>query len=710
MIHKKRIVSCSLALLIPLSTAAFAESTPLEEVEVHGQKDTGSMGLDEDNSASNRLGLKSLAVPASIELITKEEIAIKADYSALSAVTRATGFSASASPGNGGTSMSVRGFNGHGSVVQTYDGTRLYVGAGTVTFPADTWTLEKVEVLRGPGSVTNGVGAVGATVNYVPKAPEYTEIQNELDITAGSFGLRRLAIGSGGSISEDVAYRLDAVSHETDGFFDNADEQRKIIAASLRWKAADNLDIKLSVDYADIDASTYWGTPLVHGKIDEDIRKNNYNVDDGIVAYEDLWPRLSIQWQINDMATLRNESYYLSAKRHWRNVESYEYNPDSGQVDRSFYLEILHDQKQIGNRSDVLFNFDLAGMANRLSVGAEVNKIDFTHENNRKYGGSSSVDSLNPQAGKWIDDVEYETSKDFSSETLQYAFFIDEHLQINDQFSVVAGVRHDVIDYQREDFARSNGVDHDEPAGVMEDDLSGTSWRLGVVYQPLENTSLYAQVSKAVDSVQSILTASTADMELAEGRQVEVGLKQILLNDRLQYTLALFDISKNNLISKDAFGEENQVGQQSSKGVEFEVFMAATDTLDINFNVAFTDAQYDDFRKGDNGEIDYSGNTPRNVPEKTANLWANWQFVDSWMLSGGARYVGTRFIKDDNTAELPEYIVFDASLQWRINKDIQLSLRGKNLSDEIDYVLAPYGDQWILADGRSAEISMHYNF
>ena len=40
--------------------------------------------------------------------------------------------------------------------MQLYDGTRLYVGAGTMTFPTDTWLLDRVEVMRGPASALYG--------------------------------------------------------------------------------------------------------------------------------------------------------------------------------------------------------------------------------------------------------------------------------------------------------------------------------------------------------------------------------------------------------------------------------------------------------------------------------------------------------------------------------------------------------------------------
>ncbi|KWZ60931.1 hypothetical protein WK57_10320 [Burkholderia ubonensis] len=56
----------------------------------------------------SRLGLSSLDTPASVETVTAEAIATRGDHTVLDAVTRATGFSGAAAPGNGGTALSVR--------------------------------------------------------------------------------------------------------------------------------------------------------------------------------------------------------------------------------------------------------------------------------------------------------------------------------------------------------------------------------------------------------------------------------------------------------------------------------------------------------------------------------------------------------------------------------------------------------------------------
>lgn len=697
---RRLLLGSGLLLCVPV----FAEHLQLEEMSVVADKEKAAgLSLYEHHQAGSRLGLSAMDIPASVAIVSGEDIAEKGDFSGLSALTRAAGFAANASPGNGGSATSVRGFAGHSSVVSTYDGNRLYVGSGTVSFPADTWTIDRIEVLRGPGSVINGVGAIGATVNYLPKKPQFEQPNGELDISAGSFGLRRFALGLGGAASERLAYRVDAVDHRSNGYVDRAAEQRQALAASVLFQASERLGLQLAVDVADTDAAPYWGTPLVNGRVRKSTRRNNYNIADAIVSYQDLWPRLTATWQLSEAAVLRSELYYMHAERHWRNVESYQYNAASGEVDRSFYLEILHDQQQLGYRADLTVEQSILGRDNRLNVGLELNDIDFSHRNNSPYQGSSSVALQNPSPGRWRDGVESATTDDFSSDTQQFALFIDDHLQISPQWSAVLGLRYDRLDIEREDLARSNG----QSASRSTAEPSGRSWRVGAVYQPSETISVYAQYSRALDPIGSVLTSVNDDVKLAEGEQLEFGMKQQYWQGRLQTTLAVYNIVKRDLLSNDPGGVQRQIGEQSSRGVELELYAALSETLSVDFNVAVADARYQEFVKnGDN----FAGNTPRNVAEKTANLWLRWQWHQNWQLGAGARYVGKRYANDSNTQELPSYRVYDASLNWQVSKPLRLSLRGKNLSDSSDYVLAPYGDQWILADGRALDISLNYRF
>lgn len=702
------------AFAVAQATTSLAEPTGgagrVEEVLVIGQS-VGSVRLHETQAAGSRLGLTSLQTPASIDIITRDDIVGKGDYSALQTVTRAAGFSASASPGNGGSSVSARGFNGHGTTVNTYDGTRLYITAGTVTFPADTWTLERVEVLRGAGAVINGVGALGATINYIPKLPVFGDPSFEAQLSTGSFDTTRLAAGGSMQLSERVAARLDASRHDTGGHVRGAGEEREVLAGSILFRANDKLSLRLSVDYADIDAAPYWGTPLIEGAANRAQRRNNYNFSDGSVEYRDLWTRARTEWQLRPGVTVRNDSYYIDAWREWQNVENYAFNPDSGLIDRSSFLGIVHDQQQLGSRSDILIETRIAGMASRFSVGAEVNVMDLDYSNNFRTGGFDFADSVpvsDFDPGR-VPRSEAPTILDFTTDSTQSAAFIDSFLEATDTLALVAGLRYDDFDFDRLNHAIDDPRAASREASTFDAGFSRFTWRAGLVYQPAESLSFYAQTSTAADPVTSpvSINASNSDFDLSTGRQYEFGLKQQFLDGRAEYTLAYFDIVKKRLVTRlpgEAFSR--QIGQQSSDGWELTLRIAPLDLFSVEFNAALIDARFDEFFSGSES---LAGNTPRNVPEKTANLWLQWQPVAAFRGGVGLRYVDQRFANDANTQRLPAYTVLDATATWQVADNLAINLRARNLGDESDYVQAQYGtNQWIFGEPRSWEIGIRY--
>lgn len=706
--HALRATNLAAAVALICAAQVYAAEDGVNEIVVVGQGGVGSLRLNAQNGAGSRLGLSGLDQPASVDIISRDEIATKGDYGALDAVTRTTGISASASPGNGGTSISSRGFNGHGSTVYTYDGTRLYIVAGTVTFPADTWTLDRVEVLRGAGSVINGVGALGTTINYVPKSPVLGESSFEAVAAAGSFDMKRLALGGGTQLSDKVAIRLDASHQEDDGYADRANEEREVLAGSLLYQATEDLSFRFSIDYADIDTAPFWGTPLIDGEASSSHRRNNYNFEDGKVIYEDMWSRMHVEWNLSNNITFRSDTYLLDAEREWQNLEEYAFDATTGLVDRAFYLGIEHDEEQLGSRFDFLIESDIKGLENRLSIGAEVNDIELSYLNNFSTGGFGVGDSVpvfgfNPGS---LPQATIPTILDYQTDTTQFALFIDDVIQLNDQLSLVLGGRYDDIDYSRFDLAIGGN-----PASRFTTDFSEFTWRAGVVYQPSTSMSLYAQASTAADPVSSPISLSggNANFDLATGRQYELGLKQQFLAGRGEYTLAYFDIEKEDLLTRlPGSTVTEQIGQQSSDGVEFTLRVNPVDSLSIDFNAARIDAEFDEFYSAG---ISLAGNTPRNVPEQTVNLWLNWSPIQNVQIGGGFRYVDSRYVDDGNAEKMPEYTVFDASLNWMATDELTLTARIKNLTDEEDYVIAPYvSNQWIFGDPRSYELSLRYSF
>lgn len=693
----------------PAQTAAAQPQPSAEPEPGTGAGEQGAtqpgLNLDVPAATGSRLGLSPLETPASVEVIPGDTIRDRGQTNVNDAVTQnAAGFTSTAAPGNGGTGLAARGFVGHGSVMRLYDGTRLYIGSGTVTFPFDTWSAERIEVLRGPASVMYGEGAIGGVINVVPKKPtDY--FTHEAEVAIGTDGLRRFGLGSGGPINDRVSYRFDVSGIQSDGWLDEQGDFESLAASgALTYKATSDLKFTVSHDHGVQSPLRYFGTPLINGKIPDRIRDKNYNVRDSDVNYVDNWTQFKTEWAPTDWFELRNVAYRITTNRHWKNIEAYSY-AGGGVINRSDYLEIFHDQEQYGNRMDATLRAALGGgVKNEFVAGFDVNRIDFLHTNNSPYAGTSPIDIFNPDSGYWNDAIggPSPTTPGFDSSIDQYALFAENRLTLSPELSVMAGIRLDRPTVNRKDLRR--------PENSFEKDFSDVSWRAGAVYTPIPGLAFYGQYATGVDPIGGALltmNSTNADYVPTTGRQVEVGVKQSFWQGRGEWTLAFYDIEKNNIPSKEVGNPETfQIGQQSSRGVEASLGLQLTDTLRYDGNVALLEARYDQYVVGDN---DYSGNRPANVPEQVFNNWLTWEFLPRWEAYAGVQWIGSVYNNPANTLKRPSATIVNMGLSYDVDDHSEIALRVFNVFDEV-YATGGGGSQWQLAPPRSAELSYRIKY
>ncbi len=106
--------------------------------------------------------------------------------------------------------------------------------------------------------------------------------------------------------------------------------------------------------------------------------------------------------------------------------------------------------------------------------------------------------------------------------------------------------------------------------------------------------------------------------------------------------------------------------------------------------------------------MDRAGNRPTGIPERVANLYANWDFLPGWSAYGGVRYVSDRMGNVDNTQRFESYTLLDAGLSWKLSPRATLTVRGRNLTDEV-YV-ASGSTQVRLGEPRAWEIALRTTF
>jgi iron complex outermembrane receptor protein len=707
----KTILSSS-ALAVPLLPAvAYAEDAS----ETTDKSDILVLGTRTDDTnaptkTGSRLGLTILEAPASVETLSGDVIRARGDLSIVDAVTRATGISSVANPGNGGTGLAARGFSDQGSVMILYDGVRLYPGAGTVTFPTDPWTVDRIEVLRGPASVLYGQGAIGGAVNVISKKPRQDRTAFDFEAGYGSQSSWRIGAGIGGPINETLSYRIDASRTGSDGWVERGGSKGLAVSGSLRFAPTDNFSLTLSDDYSDQHPMRYFGTPLIDGRLDDRNKRLNYNVSDAVIHYEDNRTTLKAEWGLADGIELVSTAYRLTTNRRWRNLESYFWNGTTSKVDRTDYLGIDHAQTQVGDQTSLNVSRPIAGLNNDFVVGFDINHIKFKHSNDFYPGAASIPDSpVNPFAFvPGLFDTTVPIRPVFRTRTLQYSFFAEDRLKLNDQISLVAGINHEHANVKRYTIA-ANATE----TQVLDKSLSNTTWRVGGVYQPLPTLSLYAQYATAVDPLGSLVTfsPSNAQFKNTTGDQVEAGLKAGFWHGRGTFTFAAYRIVKKNLLVRDPANLTSttllQVGQRSSKGLEGSLSLELPEGFGLDANASVLDARFDAFNAGG---VSYTGKTPPGVPEVTANLWLRYDVTSRFQTRLGLRYVGKTYSDNANQFRVPGYAVVDGGISFAVTKNLAANVRVYNLFDK-DYATTTYNDeQWLLGRPRSIDVSVSARF
>jgi len=111
--------------------------------------------------------------------------------------------------------------------------------------------IERIEVVKGSGSLLYGSGAMGGTVNIITKRPQRDKMDLKVSAGYGSQDTYQVSVEQGMFARDDFGYYLTANRRETDGFRDNSDLEHNDVSLKLVWDKGEALDISLYGDYID---------------------------------------------------------------------------------------------------------------------------------------------------------------------------------------------------------------------------------------------------------------------------------------------------------------------------------------------------------------------------------------------------------------------------------------------------------------------------
>jgi Fe(3+) dicitrate transport protein len=288
--------------------------------------------------------------------------------------------------------------------------------------------MERVEVVKGSGSILFGPQTIGGVINYVtPSAPLRPE--GSLSLQGGSGGYLR-AMGSYGGTWNSVGMRLGAMHRrvaDVAGLFaDVTDVNGKF---GFPVGRGSRVGVKLGV-YDEVSNSTYVGLteamfredPYRHPAPDDRLRLRRYSAS----ATHDL--------ALGAAATLRTTAYGYTTTRDWQR-QDYVYSADGSQV-------LL--RPTTGNRNR---GFEVFGVEPRLQLAFDLgrvrNELDAGVRAQHEWAEDAHVDGSTPTARTGeVRDYEVRTGTAFSA-FVQNRFFLAE------RFQVTPGLRVESYAYER---------------------------------------------------------------------------------------------------------------------------------------------------------------------------------------------------------------------------------------------------------------------
>ncbi|GIC78204.1 TonB-dependent siderophore receptor [Moritella sp. F3] len=694
---------CKTRLAVVIATvlaAPGAYSTETVETDEHMEVVGRDYGFKVDtNSTAMRVEATQLETPGQVTVID-EQLIDEQRASTLGNVLKNDSSISAGGVSRNRESFKLRGFDLESSSGFLRDGKQHWSH-----YRQPIELLERVEVLKGPAGLLYGKSAPGGLVNMVAKKPTY-ETQVNISQDLGSNNDSRTTVDVSGSLNDAQTLRARAVVSKQSydswrtyadgstpsterfvgGLFVDYDLNDKVTLSVHYDKTNDNGSVD-SGAYIDLDT----GKPVGGDELIWDAQWSTIENDVENAGF-DIAAQLSDNWDLK--IGYNNQDFRRNDVESGTTAGSYIANGNGTVTYKGF------DRRDhwVFNTAfiDFVGEFDALGMQHQTLVGA--NWLGYYYSK-VSYSGNSTTGTIGEPLEK---DINYSKASTSLTERDSYGLYVQDMVTVNDQWQVLAGLR---FDREVND----------------KDTYNNLLPKLGLIYHPKSNGSIYATYSESFEPKDAINDTDDINhgMELdpVKGRLYELGSKWELMDNQLFVSGAIFDITQENIVISQNTGnnpgnlnetETTQAGKQVHRGAEFSAMGYVTEAVSLSGSMTYLDATiHDEFDPA----ID--GNRPADVPEFSASVWSRYSFANNTDVNLGAIYVGERFGDEKNEYKKDAYTRFDTGIAHTINydKDMDLVLRFniENLFDT-DYLAGGSQSKTIIGEGRNymASIQLRY--
>ena len=551
----------------------------------------------------------------------------------------------------------------------------------------------RIDVLRGPGTVTYGSNALHGAIDVL--TPGTSSIPfTEFALEAGTDSYYRGRIALSGAHTA-----LQANYTEAGSFRDDESFRHGLFNFQLEHSIGLSTG-RTSFAYASLDQDTAGYIPGWNAYKDEVLRTQNLNPE----AFRDAWAaRLSSRWnrQTNGGSDLEFIPYLRSSRMDFL----------------QHFLPGTPLEKNGQDSAGLLFSWSNSGS---LSAGIDLEWANGELVEYQEYpleSGSGFLNETRPQGFHY----------DYEVKATTVAGWTQWQHDLRAGLVFTAGLRAEYLAYDydnrmldgntRDDGSECGfgGCLYTRPADSS-DSFSNLSPELGLSFDLDNSHILYFRAARGYRAPQATELYRLqrgqvlADLDSETLDSLELGIKGN--RDGLSYELVTYVMRKDNFIFRDANGFNISDGKTRHLGIESRLNWQATEALAINANLSWAQHEYDFNRDLGRGEIILKGNKVDTAPPWFGGLRLHWQPNARGALEVEWVYQGGYFLDAANAHRYGGHSLLNLR-GWMVVADSRhsLSLRLTNLLDtryaeRADYAFGNY--RYFPGAGRRIGVEWRY--
>jgi Fe(3+) dicitrate transport protein len=545
--------------------------------------------------------------------------------------------------------------------------------------------MERVEIVKGSGSVLFGPQTIGGVVNFVTPQPPATP-EASLELRGGPGGMGHLDARAGGRWGRAGAHLgvLHKRAADLRGLFYDITDVTGKVARALTERS--DLTLKLS-HYDESSNSTYIGLTEAmyranpdHPSLAQDDRLEVRRLAGSLIHEHRFAPSLVLQTTAYGTGTVRDwnrQDFSVQG-------ETVVFRDSFGSRNRAFAFA--------GVEPRLRWDHALLGTASELDAGARVH-AERTHE--------QRVNRPQAEAAGVLREDETRTGIALSA-------FVQNRFRIAERVELTPGIRLERFTHGRHVRLRAGAEVDDRSRAEIFEVIPG----LGLAWQVGDDASLFAGAHRGFAPPRTkdamVYTSGgelvALDLDAERSWNYELGMRgAVAPGAYLETTLFLLEFSNQIIPSaqwagstSDAAlanqGETRHLGLETALSLDVGTWFGAPGRVRAGGSYTFVRAHFTGDREGDTQRLVVNGNRLPYAPEHTLTGRLSLRPLAAWTASLEGSYVSAQFADNFETVEatasgrvglIPAHQVWNLTSQWALpGSGVALFGSVKNLLDE----------------------------